>query len=59
MGRMDCYIRDAYHVGKPATRLAHVNFYLFTFYIFNSLSDRSSFTGVLAFVSFRIIILSS
>ena len=52
MGRMDCYIRDAYHVGKPATRLAHVNFYLFTFYIFNLLSDRSSFTGVLAFVSF-------
>ena len=37
MGRMECYKRDAYHVGKhsrPTPRLAHVIFYLFTVSIY-------------------------
>ena len=41
MGRMECYKRDAYPVGKhsrPTPRLAHVIFHLFIFkYIFDLL----------------------
>ena len=41
-GRMKCYERDAYHVGKqlrPTPHLAHVIFYLFIHYIFDLFSD--------------------
>ena len=56
MGRMKCYERDAYHMGKqlrPAPHLAHVIFYLFIYYIFDLLSDWSSFAKVLRVACFH------
>ena len=66
MGRMECYKRDAYHVGKhsrPTSRLAHIINYLFVYLFTYLLSDRLSFARELAsfrcaFVCFRIIILN-
>ena len=62
MGRLECYKRDAYHVGKhfrPTPRLAHIiNYlyvylfiYLFLFIFFYLLSDRLSFARELATTS--------
>ena len=51
IGRMECCKRDAYDMGKhsrPTPRLPHIIFHLFTFYVFNLLSVRLSFTRVLA-----------
>ena len=48
MGRIECFKRDAYHVGKhsrPTPPLAHV--ILFIYYIFDLVSDRWSFARVL------------
>ena len=46
--RMECYKRDAYHAPRLACFIFYLLIYLFTFYLFNLLSDRSSFGKVLA-----------
>ena len=51
IGRMECCKRDAYDTRKHTRRtpcLPHIIFHLFTFYVFNLLSVRLSFTRVLA-----------
>ena len=51
MGRMECYKRDAYHVGKhsrPTPRLAHIINCLFGYLFTYLLSDRYSFSRALA-----------
>ena len=48
---MECCKGDAYDMGKHSRltpRLPHIIFHLFTFYVFNLLSVRLSFTRVLA-----------
>ena len=57
MGRMECYERDAYHVGKhsrPTPRLAHVIFYLFIYLVYICFMWQFEFLGGFSLVSFRI-----